>query len=121
MEIRVKNILSYYCEQEIKNFIDSSMFSALNKLVEDHELTLELNYGEGKDKKDKNLYLSLTVLHKNGKIVEILDEGFLTICTGLVLVDKHERCKFLPWRDDEFLDDLNWMIGELKKLLKNKT
>ncbi|MDY4848811.1 MAG: hypothetical protein SO176_00900 [Bacilli bacterium] len=120
METSVKEMLKYYCELEIEKFNSSSIFSMLNELVKSQELNLKIEFGKAKDENDKNLYLSLSIYNKNGQLVEIFDEGFLTTYTTLVLIDKKDRCKFLSWQDDEFIEDLNWIIKQLNILAKNK-
>lgn len=119
METSVKDTLKYYCELEIEKFNSSSIFSILNELVKSQELNLKIDFGKAKDKKDKNLYLSLSIHNKNGQLVEIFDEGFLTTSTMLVIIDKKDRYKFLSWQDDEFIEDLNWIIKQLNILAKN--
>ncbi len=119
METSVKDTLKYYCELEIEKFNSSSIFSILNELVRSQELNLKIEFGKAKDENDKNLYLSLSIYNKNGQLVEIFDEGFLTASTILVLIDKKDRYKFLSWQDDEFIEDLNWIIKQLNILEKN--
>lgn len=120
METSVKDTLKYYCELEIEKFNSSTIFSMLNELVKSQELNLKIEFGKAKDENNKNLYLSLSIYNKNGQLVEIFDEGFLTASTALVLIDKKNRYKFLSWQDDEFIEDLNWIIKQLNILAKNK-
>ena len=68
MERNLKDTLKYYCEKEIEMFVSSSIYSELSKLVESHKFNLELNFGNAKEEKDKNLYLSLSVFDKNGNV-----------------------------------------------------
>ena len=86
METSVKNTLKYYCELQIVEFNSSSIFSILSELVESQELKLK-----------------------------IFDEGFLTTSTMLIMIDKKERFKFFSWQDDEFIEDLNWIIKQLRE------
>lgn len=116
METRLKNTLKYYCEKEIENFISSSIYSKLNELVEFHKFNLKIEFGKGKEEKDKNIYLSLSVFDMNGKLIEIFDEGFLTTATMLIMNDKKNRLSFFPWQDEEFIEDLNWIINKLKEM-----
>lgn len=114
METSVHDVLKYYCELEKEKFISSSIYYTLNELVKAQELNLKIDFGRAKDERDKNLYLSLSVHDRNGKLIEIFDEGNLTTSTMLVLVDKKERYKFFSWSDVEFIDDLNWIITQIK-------
>ena len=108
--------LKYYCKKELEEFVSSSIYSKLNKLVESHRLNLKLDFGNAVDEKDKNLYLSLSVFDKNGNLVEIFDDGFLTTSTTLIMVDKKDRYKFFSWKGKEFIDDLNWIIKNIKEI-----
>lgn len=116
IETNMKETLRYYCETEINKFKSSSIYSKLNELASSHKFNLKLDFGKAKEEKDKNLYLSLSVFNENGKLVEIFDDGFLTIATMLVLVDKKDRCKFFSWQNKEFIEDLNWIINQLTQL-----
>lgn len=116
MENNLDDTLKYYCKKEIKEFVSSSIYSELNKLVESHRLNLKLDFGNAKEEKDKNLYLSLSVFDKNGNLVEIFDDGFLTTSTMLIMVDKKDRYKFFSWKGKEFIDDLNWIIKNIKEI-----
>ena len=116
MERNLKDTLKYYCEKEIEMFVSSSIYSELSKLVESHKFNLELNFGNAKEEKDKNLYLSLSVFDKNGNLVEIYDDGFLTTSTILIMVDKKDRFKFFSWQEEEFIEDLNWIIKKIKEI-----
>ena len=115
METSVKNTLKYYCELQIVEFNSSSIFSILSELVESQELKLKIDFGKAKDDKDENLYLSLSIHDKNDELIEIFDEGFLTTSTMLIMIDKKERFKFFSWQDDEFIEDLNWIIKQLRE------
>lgn len=114
MEELLNYTLKYYCELEINDFIKNSIYIVMNEIIKSQGFNLKLDFGKAKDEKSKNIYLSLAVLDKNGELIEISDEGFLTTSTMLVLVDKKERYKFFSWRDDEFIKDLNWIIKQLK-------
>lgn len=115
-ETSLKETLKYYCEKEIEKFVNSPICSKLKELVLSHKCSLELEAGKAQDEKDKNLYLSLSVVDSDSKVVEYFDDGFLTTSTMLVMVDKKDRLKFFSWRDEEFLEDLDWIINCLMKL-----
>lgn len=113
--------LSLYCNNEIENLKNSKLYIKLQKLVSDLKYILVCEYGkELENKKSKNIYLSITVLNGKNEVVEIFDEGFLTAATLLVLVDNKDRYKFLSWKDEEFIEDLNWLIKELENIKNNK-
>ena len=115
------NVLSLYCNNEIENLKNSELYMKLKKLVDELNYILVCKYGkELNNKKSENLYLSITVFNDKNEEIEIFDEGFLTASTTLVLIDKKNRYKFLSWQDDEFIEDLNWIIKQLNILAKNK-
>ena len=115
------NVLSLYCNNEIENLKNSELYMKLQKLVDELNYILVCEYGkELNNKKSENLYLSITVFNDKNEEIEIFDEGFLTASTTLVLIDKKNRYKFLSWQDDEFIEDLNWIIKQLNILAKNK-
>lgn len=115
------NVLSLYCNNEIENLKNSELYMKLKKLVDELNYILVCKYGkELNNKKSENLYLSITVFNDKNEEIEIFDEGFLTASTILVLIDKKNRCKFLSWQDEEFIEDLNWLIKELENIKNNK-
>lgn len=121
MNENLLKVLSLYCNNEIENLKNSELYIKLQKLVEELNYILVCEYGkELNNKKSENLYLSITVFNDKNEAVEIFDEGFLTASTLLVLVDNKYRYKFLSWKDEEFIEDLNWLIKELEYIKKNK-
>lgn len=121
MNENLLKVLSLYCNNEIENLKNSKLYIKLQKLVSDLKYILVCEYGkELENKKSKNIYLSITVLNGKNEVVEIFDEGVLTASTLLVLVDNKNRYKFLSWKDEEFIEDLNWLIKELENIKNNK-
>lgn len=113
-------ILSLYCEYEIYDFKKSDIFFKLQDLIGKLNYSLVCEYGKALDnKKTENMYLGIQILDDKNEEIEIFDEGFLIASTILVLVDKKHRYKFFSWKDEEFIEDLNWLIKELEKI-KNK-
>lgn len=117
MNENLLKVLSLYCNNEIENLKNSELYIKLQKLVEELNYILVCEYGEElNNKKSENLYLSITVFNDKNEVIEIFDEGFLTASTLLVLVDNKYRYKFLSWKDEEFVEDLNWLIKELENI-----
>lgn len=113
--------LSLYCNNELENLKNSELYIKLQKLVNELNYILVCKYGKELDnKKSENLYLGISVFNDKNEMVEIFDEGFLTASTLLVLVDKKFRYKFLSWKDEEFIEDLNWLIKELENIKNYK-
>ena len=52
-------------------------------------------------------------------MIEIFDEGWLSIATLLVSVDKKCRYQFFSWKDEELIEDINWIITQLEKIKSN--
>ena len=117
----LRKVLSLYCNNEIENLKNSELYIKLQKLVEELNYILVCEYGKELDnKKSENLYLGITIFNNKNEVIEIFDEGFLTASTLLVLVDNKYRYKFLSWKDEEFIEDLNWLIKELENIKNNK-
>lgn len=112
------SILNFYCESEIKSFKKSDLFIELESIVKELNYILICEYGkECSNIKSENIYLSLTVYNKNNEIIEIFDEGCLSAATILILVDKRKRFEFFSWKDEDFIESIQWIINELKKLI----
>ena len=121
MNENLLKILSLYCISEIENFKNNEVFVKLQNLANELNYIIVCEYGNELDnKKSKDLYLDITILNDKNEMIEIFDEGFLTASTMLVLVDKKYQCKFLSWKDEEFIEDLNWLIKELEKIKNSK-
>ena len=113
--------LSLYCNNEIENLKNSELYIKLQKLVDDLNYILVCKYGKELDnKKSENLYLSITICNNKNEVIEIFDDGFLTVSTLLVWVDNKHRYKFLSWQDEEFIEDLNWLNKKLENIKNNK-
>lgn len=121
MNENLLKVLSLYCNNEIENLKNSELYIKLQKLVDELNYILVCEYGKELDnKKSENLYLSITIFNNKNEVIEIFDDGFLTVSTLLVCVDNKHRYKFLSWQDEEFIEDLNWIIKQLKILSINK-
>ena len=120
MKENLLKILHIYCNDEIDNFKENIAFTELQSLVNELNYILVCDYGKAADnKKSENLYLGITVYDNDNEMIEIYDEGFLCASTMLVEIDKKHRFNFLSWQDKEFVEDLNWIINQLK-LIKSK-
>ena len=117
MNENLLKLLSLYCNNEMENLKNSELCIKLQQLVDELNYILVCECGKELDnKKTENLYLSITVFNDKNEVVEIFDDGFLTISTLLVCVDNKHRYKFLSWQDEEFIEDLNWLIKELENM-----
>ncbi|WP_143228542.1 hypothetical protein [Acholeplasma oculi] len=97
----------------------NDLYVSLSKKVETLGFKLFCDFGKEKDStKSNNLYISISILNKKNELIEIWDEGFLTIATILVFIDRKERIKFFSWKDKEFLEDIYWIINQLDNYQK---
>ena len=121
MNENLLKVLSLYCNNEIENLKNSELYIKLQKLVDELNYILVCEYGKELDnKKSENLYLSITIFNNKNEVIEIFDDGFLTVSTLLVWVDNKRRYKFLSWQDEEFIEDLNWLNKKLENIKNNK-
>lgn len=121
MNENLLKVLSLYCNNEIENLKNSELYIKLQKLVDELNYILVCKYGKELDnKKSENLYLSITIFNNKNEVIEIFDDGFLTVSTLLVWVDNKHRYKFLSWQDEEFIEDLNWLNKKLENIKNNK-
>ena len=121
MNENLLKVLSLYCTNEIENLKNSESYIKLQKLVDELNYILVCEYGKELDnKKSENLYLSITIFNNKNEVIEIFDDGFLTVSTLLVWVDNKHRYKFFSWQDEEFIEDLNWLNKKLKNIKNNK-
>lgn len=116
MNKKINDIMVLYCEKEMTDFKASSIYGKLNTLIKNFNLLIECEYGNEKTKKCGNIYMSITIFDEKNNMIEIYDEGFLTTSTILISRDKKDRYKFYSWKDDEFIDDINWIIEQIKKM-----
>ena len=121
MNENLLKVLSLYCNNEIEDLKNSKLYIKIQKLVDELNYILVCEYGtELDDKKSENLYLSITIFNDKNEVIEIFDDGFLTVSTLLVWADNKHRYKFLSWQDEEFIEDLNWLNKKLENIKNNK-
>lgn len=116
MNENLQKILSLYCNNEIENLMNTGLFIRLQNLVNQLNWTLVCEYGKELDCRSENLHLSITIFNYKNEMVEVFDDGFLTVSTPLILVDKKHNYRFLSWTDREFIADLNWLIEKLEDI-----
>lgn len=115
----LKKTINYYCHHERNDFKKSGFFKSIEKLSKNNNLKVKCDIVSGEYNKpdSNNLYLSIEILDRNNKPVEIYDEGSLGYATILVMVDKKDRIKFYSWDDDDFIDSLKWITHQLSKIV----
>lgn len=121
MNENLDKALALYCNAEIDDLKKSESYIKLQNIVDELKYNLICDYGKEIDnKKSENLYLGIRILNDKNEFIEIFDEGFLIASTLLVWVDKKHRYEFLSWKDEEFIEDLNWLIKELENIKNAK-
>ncbi len=122
MNENLEYLLSIYCNIQIANLKKDKNFIKLHNLVKELNYNLVCCYGkDNENKKSKDIYLSVEVYDNKNEMIEIYDEGFLNPSILLVSVDRKYRVKFFTWKDEEFIEDLNWVIKQLEIIKLNKT
>ena len=111
--------VSLYCDNEEKDFKNSEWYIKLQKLVDELNYKIVCDYAKVAYKKTESIYLGVQIFNEKNENIEIFDEGYLSYSTILVLIDKKSRYKFFSWKDDDFIDSLNWFIKELEIIKKN--
>lgn len=119
MNENLLNTVNYYCENEIDAFKNSELFKEVNTLVNKLNYTLACEYCNAIENKSECFFLTITVFDTNNEEIEIFDEGSLEAFTRLIEIDERQRVKFYSWSDDEFIDDLKWIIGHLNSFSTN--
>lgn len=115
MNDKIKQTLELYCQNELNDFCKSELFSAIEKAAKQRNYILKCEVGKAVDsRKNDETYLSVNVFDVNNKIVEIWDDGPLSISILLLSIDKKERVEFFSWADEDFIDSLNWILECLK-------
>lgn len=116
-------ILDLYCKNEVCSLEESLYLSKIISLTNLLDYDIDISVGEAldakKNKYPKIVYLSVSVLNKNGEIVMVNPTDFehLTDATQVLEIDKKERVKFFTWQEDkEFIESLEWITAELEKI-----
>ena len=121
MNENLLKILSLYCVGEMETLKNNEVYVRLQNLVNELNYSLVCEYGKESDNNtSENIYLSISIFNDKNEMVEIFDEGFLTASTPLVLVEKKNRYRFISWEEEEFIEDLGWLIKELEKINSGK-
>lgn len=105
--------LAAYCNAEIDDFRKSKLFIEIKALTEKLKYNIVCQLGKVREKKSDKTYLSVSIYNCENELVEIYDDGFLTSAVLLMSEDKQERFKFYSWYDEEFIDDMKWIIRNL--------
>ncbi|MBR2614689.1 MAG: hypothetical protein IKC71_03735 [Clostridia bacterium] len=117
MTDNILNALTFYCQNEVRDFIHEPIFAKLKLAVKNAGYNLLCEYRKGKLKEDReDLYLIVSVLHDDGRLVELDDDKFLISVLKLVDVDSKRKVTFYSWKNDTFLDTVKEMIKNLNVL-----
>ncbi|HQA20205.1 MAG TPA: hypothetical protein PLT15_05300 [Bacilli bacterium] len=110
------NSLNNYCLLETEDFKKSEYYYKLLEVATQKSLNVKIDFGNGLDSCfTDNYYLSIEICDCNNELVQALDEGNLTTSTCLIQKNKNGTYRFYEWYDDELIDEIDWIIAELKK------
>ena len=93
---------AFYCEKIKQNFLKSDLI----------KLHLEIETGKSIIPGINAYYLSLEIKDSNNNLYKT-HEGGLSIATPLIWIDKKMRFSFHDWQNEEFLDELHWLINNI--------
>lgn len=110
--------LQYYTNQVLDDFKKSDVYKKLNTEVESLNCKIIVECSKSVDIKDNNIYLGITFCDECDKPIKIFDEGEMSTSISIVRVDKKNRYYFSHWQQDEFIDDITWLINKIKELKK---
>ncbi len=115
-EKNLEALLEDYCKIQVNELKNSALFKELVKINNENGNLTKLNFGKGIDSYSNNYYINLEILNANEKLIETYNGNLTTSCC-LITKDKKNRYEFLNWNDDnEFLDDIRWIIKESSNL-----
>lgn len=128
MNQNAEQSLDYYCENEARTLNINKRVVEISALTNSLGYMIDISVGEAKDEKKneypKTIYLSFSVTDQQGKIVLVdsLDFEHLTDATRILEIDRKNRVTFFSWQDDEeFIESLEWITKELRKMRNKKT
>ena len=101
---------AFYCEKIKQNFLKSDLIKQINHLTREKKLHLEIETGKSIIPGINAYYLSLEIKDSNNNLCKT-HEGGLSIATPLIWIDKKMRFSFHDWQNEEFLDELLWLIN----------
>lgn len=106
--------IEHYCQSELNDFTNSSIYSEISLLTEKMDLRLLVTTEKNPHEKDDMIFLYITITNKLGEVLNVFDDGFMTYQTELTKVDRKNRVKFFSWRDKDFIETLVWIRDNLK-------
>lgn len=108
----LEQMCAFYCEKIKQNFLKSDLLKQINHLIREKNLYLEIETGKSIIPSINNYYLSLEIKDSNNNLYETY-EGGLSISTPLILIDKKMKFSFLDWQNEDFLNDVHWLIKNI--------
>ena len=115
MERILTKTIEFYCDNQVNNFKQSDLYKNLVKQVQKTDFNIVLEVGPEYNKPNSyNRFMSISIFDSKNHLVELPDEGNLTTATQIVFVDKKNRFIFLEWNDEEFIEDINWIMENIQ-------
>lgn len=110
--------LNYYANQMLTDFKKSDIYKKFYKEAVDLNCKMKVDCGKSVNLKDNNIYLGIIFCDDCDKPIEIYDEGEMSASISIINVDKKNRYYFSHWNQDDFVEDISWLINKIKKLKK---
>lgn len=116
----VNDTLNTYCAYEVKLLQCSPLFLQIKNLAANCGFSVDCSYGANQfEKRSSGLFLSIEILDSKNHVVNLTNEGGLSIYTMLVWIKNDGWVKFFQWQNDkEFIDDMQWIQNRLLELCK---
>ena len=103
-----------YQEEQINNFLNSSLAKELFDLVKIYTLfKIKIDSGPIFENNNVLYCLSVSLMDLDDNCIYVFDDGYLTAYVELVRI-KNDKVKFAKWDDIDFIDDIKRIIQYLK-------
>lgn len=110
--------IKYYSNQIIDDFKKSDIYKKINDEVANLNCKIIVDCNKSINLRDKNIYLGITFFDEYDNPIEIYDEGQMSVSQCIVRVDKKDRYCFNYWHQDEFIEDIDWIIKKITEIKK---
>ena len=110
--------LNYYANLMLDDFRKSEIYKKFYEEATNLNCKMKVDCGKSIDLKDKNIYLGIVFCDENDEPIEIYDEGEMSASVSIIRVDKKKRYYFSHWHQDDFIEDIKWIISKIMELKK---
>ena len=106
--------LNYYANLMLDDFRKSEIHEEATNL----NCKMKVDCGKSIDLKDENIYLGIVFCDENDEPIKIYDEGEMSASVSIIRVDKEKRYYFSHWHQDDFIEDIKFLISKITKSKK---